>query len=207
MSEPTQGSQWDTLMSVLIEGKRYINWEDKFENEIKTIEWLNENPNVRLVHIQNQYIFFIIYNRKFLRLHFFSSILSEWLSRLNDSKPRSTEVSAKYRNEGNILFNNKNVCDEDVVAELYTQAIFSAPENTEELALAHANRAAIFMKSFYEEVIHFVKNIFFLYQNYFHFCMCFSRRRIMIVKWPLNLNIRKINCTNFYKENFRQQFN
>lgn len=51
MSDPAQGSQWDTLMAVLIEGKRYINWKDyKFVNETKTIEWLNENPNVRLVN-------------------------------------------------------------------------------------------------------------------------------------------------------------
>lgn len=52
MSESFHGSQWDTLMTVLIEGKRYIQWQDyNFQDEVTTIELLNRNPNVRLVFI------------------------------------------------------------------------------------------------------------------------------------------------------------
>lgn len=55
MSESLQGSQWDTLMSVLINGQRYIPLENyKFQNEVTTLDFIGTNPNVRLVIIISQ---------------------------------------------------------------------------------------------------------------------------------------------------------
>ncbi|KAJ6646169.1 hypothetical protein Bhyg_01380 [Pseudolycoriella hygida] len=74
----------------------------------------------------------------------FSDDLRRWLSMLNELNPerdRSTDLAKHFRALGNELFDEP---DEpyDIAADYYTKAIYSAPKGSEELALAHANRAA-----------------------------------------------------------------
>lgn len=68
-------------------------------------------------------------------------------------------ISQQYRNIGNERHSDNEWTD-DIAADYYTQAIFSAPKNSVEAALAHANRAASFcrMASFHEVQIHYTHN-------------------------------------------------
>lgn len=67
--------------------------------------------------------------------------LSSWLSKLCEPRERSASLSAYYRNIGNDYHNN-NADPDNLAADYFTKAIFSAPCNSIELAYAHANRAA-----------------------------------------------------------------
>lgn len=60
---------------------------------------------------------------------------------MNEQRSRSAALSNLYRQEGNQFFNEVTE-PHDIAADYYTKSIFSAPENSIELALAHANRAA-----------------------------------------------------------------
>lgn len=61
------------------------------------------------------------------------------------------ELTNKFRSKGNEVF-NEITGQNDLAADYYTKAIYSAPKNSVELALAHSNRAACSVTSdrFYE---------------------------------------------------------
>lgn len=71
----------------------------------------------------------------------FSSRLRQWLSKLKEKRSRSSALSNLYRQEGN-QFYREVLEPRDLAADYYTKAIYAAPKNSIELALAHANRAA-----------------------------------------------------------------
>lgn len=70
-----------------------------------------------------------------------SQSLCTWLSKLNEPRERSASLSSHYRNIGNDYHNN-NAGPDNLAADYFTKAIFSAPRDSLELAYAHANRAA-----------------------------------------------------------------
>lgn len=80
-----------------------------------------------------------------------TSYTRQWLSKLNQTRKRTVELSRDYREKGNKHF-DEPTGQNDLAADYYTHAIFSAPKNSVELALAHANRAACCVTSdrFYE---------------------------------------------------------
>lgn len=48
MADDHCGSHWDTMMTVLIEGKKYINVDRyRYSSELSTIEYLDESPSVK----------------------------------------------------------------------------------------------------------------------------------------------------------------
>lgn len=67
--------------------------------------------------------------------------MRRWISKLNEKRTRSTDLTNRLRQGGNQYF-AEVVEPFDVAADYYTKAIFSAPKDSVELALAHANRAA-----------------------------------------------------------------
>lgn len=67
--------------------------------------------------------------------------LRQWLSKLKEKRSRSSALSNLYRQEGNAFY-REVLQPRDLAADYFTKAIFSAPKNSIELALAHANRAA-----------------------------------------------------------------
>lgn len=75
-----------------------------------------------------------------------SETVSRWLSELNENREQSKNISDEYRRQG-----NENYVDganqNDLAADYYTKAIFSAPKPSIELAFAHANRAACSLSS------------------------------------------------------------
>lgn len=82
--------------------------------------------------------------------------LRQWIVRLNEKRTRSADYTTRLRNGGN-QFYAESTKPYDVAADYYTLAIFSAPKDSVELALAHANRAQCFLKMLgFEEVILFV---------------------------------------------------
>ncbi|KAG4071022.1 hypothetical protein HA402_001459 [Bradysia odoriphaga] len=75
---------------------------------------------------------------------------AKWLSKLNMKRERTSKLANEY-----IVRGNKHASNEmefDLAADYYTKAIFSAPKNSAELAIAHANRAGCLVTSerFYE---------------------------------------------------------
>lgn len=70
----------------------------------------------------------------------FSMIVCEWLSlRANKPVQLSENISQGNRDAGNKAFQLRQF---DVAAAYYSEAILTAPRNSTELALAHANRAS-----------------------------------------------------------------
>lgn len=66
-----------------------------------------------------------------------------WTQNLKDKPQRSDALAMNYRTLGNSFFTSPKK-DQDLMAvEFYTKAIYAAPEDSAELALAHANRAAV----------------------------------------------------------------
>lgn len=92
-------------------------------------------------------MFLIEINR--FQLYYFSDVfpselsksLSSWLTKLNEPRERSAELSTHYRNVGN-NYHSKNADPDNLATDYFTKAIFSAPNNSIELAYAHSNRAA-----------------------------------------------------------------
>lgn len=62
------------------------------------------------------------------------------MNALDEPRERSPALSTEYRNSGNDWF--KRPDPDNVAACFYTKAIYSARNNSLELAYAHANRAA-----------------------------------------------------------------
>lgn len=58
---------------------------------------------------------------------------------------KSASKSAYIRQDGNKLLRDEPNCV-DIIADIYTKAIFAAPPDSKELALAHANRAEMFLR-------------------------------------------------------------
>lgn len=79
------------------------------------------------------------------------SDISKWLSKLNQPRERTLQLTKDFRTKGNEYF-DEITGQNDLAADYYTKAIFSAPKDSVELALAHANRAACAVTSdrFYE---------------------------------------------------------
>ncbi|XP_037952758.1 SET and MYND domain-containing protein 4-like [Teleopsis dalmanni] len=99
---------------------------DKYENEFETISILHNLPEEKRISQ--------------------TDISKDWLSSLsvNEKEDQNTAVksSVHYREVGNRFFASNNERRNVVAAtNLYTKAIFAAPEKSEALALAHANRA------------------------------------------------------------------
>lgn len=70
----------------------------------------------------------------------FSMIIDDWLSvRANNLTQLSAEKSQGNRDAGNKAFQLRQF---DVAAAYYSEAILTAPRDSVELALAHANRAS-----------------------------------------------------------------
>ncbi|XP_031622222.1 SET and MYND domain-containing protein 4-like [Contarinia nasturtii] len=115
------GSQWDIMMNVLIDSGKYLDKNAyAFSDEMGTVDFLNQNPDV-------------------------SKILRRWIVKLNETRPRSTDLTNRLRQGGNQYF--AEITEPfDVAADYYTKAIFSAPKNSVELGMAHANRAACFLR-------------------------------------------------------------
>lgn len=67
--------------------------------------------------------------------------MQQWLSKLNEKRGRSSALSNLYRKEGNRFFHEFPE-QHDLATDYYTKAIYSAPKDSIELALSHANRAA-----------------------------------------------------------------
>lgn len=78
----------------------------------------------------------------------YSEALTSWLTRLNEPRERSASLSAHYRNIGNDYHNN-NADPDNLAADYFTRAIYSAPRDSVELAYAHANRAAALCRQSY----------------------------------------------------------
>lgn len=58
MQEQQTGSQWDIIMTVLIEGKKYINIPSyRYRDELSTIGYLDQSSNVRLVCVSKRKFF------------------------------------------------------------------------------------------------------------------------------------------------------
>lgn len=64
---------------------------------------------------------------------------------MNEKRTRSVNLTNRLRQGGNQFF-SEFVEPFDVAADYYTKSIFSAPKDSVELALAHANRAACFFR-------------------------------------------------------------
>lgn len=79
-------------------------------------------------------------------LNIYSDNLFKWLEKLNVNRTRSPILACFFRNRGNDSYGNVAWPD-DFVADYYTQAIFSSPKDCHELPLAHANRAACFLRN------------------------------------------------------------
>lgn len=79
---------------------------------------------------------------------------------MNERRTRSTDLTNRLRQGGNQYF-AEVVEPFDVAADYYTKAIFSAPKDSVELALAHANRAACCLRMLeFMEVMPFVCSVF-----------------------------------------------
>ena len=64
-------------------------------------------------------------------------------------------MATTYRNVGNEYYTDHYETEDAAAAEFYTKAIYSSPKDSVEIALAHANRAAAFMRTdFLEEGYH-----------------------------------------------------
>lgn len=80
--------------------------------------------------------------------------LQQWLSKLKEKRNRSSALSNLYRKEGN-RFYHKITEPHDLAADFYTKAIFSAPKDSIELALSHANRAVCLLRMAEHEEVQF----------------------------------------------------
>lgn len=48
MDEGNSGSQWDIMMTLLLEGKQYMNVDAyQYRSELSTVEFLNQSPLVK----------------------------------------------------------------------------------------------------------------------------------------------------------------
>lgn len=117
MQAEKRGSQWDIIMNVIIDSGKFLNKSDyTYSDEFSTIDFLNRKDDI-------------------------SIRLQQWLSKLKEKRSRSAALSNLYRKEGN-RFYHEITEPHDLAADYYTKAIFSAPKDSIELALSHANRAA-----------------------------------------------------------------
>lgn len=82
-------------------------------------------------------------NAFFIVRLYFRDELNCWLSTLSEKRSRSVVLSKGFRDKGNEFFRDATK-PFDLAADYYTNAIFSAPEDSVELAYGHANRAACF---------------------------------------------------------------
>lgn len=106
--------------------------------------------------------FFSSFKIFFFYTKFHSDNIRKWLVKLNEPHERTVELTNEFRRKGNEYF-EEMTGDNDLATDYYTKAIFSAPKDSVELALAHANRAACAVTSdrFYEvrilSVIHYTE--------------------------------------------------
>lgn len=75
-----------------------------------------------------------------------SNCINKWLKKLNQPRQRSSKLADFYRKEG-IIHCIGECTDNDLAADYHTKAIYSAPKDSAELALAHLNRAKCLVKT------------------------------------------------------------
>ncbi|XP_037049324.1 SET and MYND domain-containing protein 4-like [Bradysia coprophila] len=116
--------QWSILTNVLVD-KHFDVAACNFTNEVSVIE-LCQDPTLL-------------------------EYMDKWLSKLNQKRQRTSKVANEYIAQGDKAASNE--MQYDLAADYYTKAIFSAPKNSAELAIAHASRAGCLVTSerFYEE--------------------------------------------------------
>lgn len=74
-----------------------------------------------------------------------------WGNALDEPPVRSAALAANYRILGNKFFTDTETYQDPMALEFYTKAIYASPEDSAELALAHANRAAVLWRlKFYQ---------------------------------------------------------
>lgn len=144
MDELPPGSQWDILMEALLADDGYLKVSDfQYHSELSTIGFLDRSPMVRWVFVFNlKGIDLLNEPTPFLgSLLVNSGMQAHWLSTSNEPRERTASRSTHYRNIGNDYHNN-NADPDNLAANYFTKAVFSAPSKSIELAYAHANRAA-----------------------------------------------------------------
>lgn len=74
------------------------------------------------------------------------------MDNLNGDPHRSDELAMNYRTLGNKFFSDPGKKQDPMALEFYTKAIYASPLDSAEVALAHANRAAVLWRMNFHEV-------------------------------------------------------
>ncbi|XP_055707359.1 SET and MYND domain-containing protein 4-like [Phlebotomus papatasi] len=115
-----ENNKWDLFIGLFIDKKDIFKREILvYQSELITVQQLYQVPVVR-------------------------QLFSRWIQSLAVSNKRNEDQSKMFRERGNELYKSKPPKYKEAI-EFYTKAIYHAPSNSVELALAHANRAVALM--------------------------------------------------------------
>uniref|UniRef100_A0A1B0CCB1 MYND-type domain-containing protein n=1 Tax=Lutzomyia longipalpis TaxID=7200 RepID=A0A1B0CCB1_LUTLO len=115
-----ENNKWDLMLALFIDKKDIFKREILvYQSELITVQQLYQIPVVR-------------------------QLFSRWIQSLAVTNKRNEDQSKMFRERGNELYKSKPPKYKEAI-EFYTKAIYHAPSNSVELALAHANRAVALM--------------------------------------------------------------